>query len=134
MKRLMFGEPLKIRKDELRIWREFLQYVKNTKKEQIPEEVLVDPSRIGMRYLHGLDFNFEAAYKVLMWRLDEYMPTNQSKYEKFLHSGAVYIAGRLDKAGLQPVIVIDIKKFIQMNMEIPELEDNLKFIFNWCVK
>ena len=57
-----------------------------------------------------------------------------NKYLTFLQSGAVYISGRLDKAGLQPIIVIDVKKFIDMDMDIPELEDNLKFIFNWVVE
>lgn len=96
--------------------------------------MLTDPGRIGMRYLHGLDFNFEQAYKVLMWRLKEHMPTDMKKHRGFFDTGAVYYAGRLDRAGLQPMIVIDIKKFIDMKIEIPELEENLKFVFYWSVE
>lgn len=69
-----------------------------------------------------------------MWMHNEKMPDNPTQFSQFLDSGAVYIPGRLSKKGMQPVIVIDIKKFVTMDLDVPTLEENLKFIFNWAVQ
>lgn len=59
------------------------------------------------------------------------MPINPEDFKDFLKTGAVYVPARLDLAGKQPVIVVDVKKFLDMDLDIPVLEENLKFIFNW---
>ena len=61
------------------------------------------------------------------------MPENKIEDNKFLESGAVYIGGRLNKAGLQPIIVIDIHKFTELDCEIKDIEENLVLIFNYVV-
>lgn len=61
-----------------RVEGEFLRYVKNTKKEEMPEWVLTDSGQTGLRSLHGMDFNFDVACKILMWRLKEHMPTTMT--------------------------------------------------------
>jgi len=66
---------------------EFLRYMKNTEKEEeMPEWVLTDPGQTGLRSLHGMDFNFEVACKILMRRLKEHMPTNMTIAPKLDHN------------------------------------------------
>ena len=60
------------------------------------------------------------------------MPTDPTKFRNFLEKGAIYFSGRLDRAGLQPVIVMDTKKFIDLDIGIEDFENCLKYIFNLC--
>ena len=110
-----------------------MEYVKNEKKEPLPPEAL-DDTRMGLRFLYGMNMNFEKAYEIIMWRVKEEMPKDPKEFSDFLKTGAVYIPSRCDKAGKQPVIVVDVKRFIDEgveDMDIDTLELNLKFIFNW---
>ena len=54
---------------------------------------------MSLRYLYGMDFNFDKAYDILIWRINQDWPTDAERFLEFLNTGAVYIAGRLDKAG-----------------------------------
>jgi len=48
----------------------------------------------------------------------------------FLRSGALYVSGRCKK-GHQPIIVINIKKFIEQKRTVTELQDISTYFFDW---
>ena len=82
-----------------------------------------------------VNFDFNSTFKALKWRVEEHMPsvpTNQAQYQHFLDTGAFYIAGRIDRAGLQPVIVADVKKFVNLKINVAEFENSIKFLFHYC--
>lgn len=62
--RLIFGKPIVLAKWEEKLWNDFLKFVENTKDEPLPPEAL-DDSRMGLRYLYGMNLNFEKAYKII---------------------------------------------------------------------
>lgn len=57
-------------------------------------------------------------------------PCDGSPFLSFLRSGALYVSGRC-KRGHQPVIVINIKKFIEQKKTMSELQDISTYFFDW---
>lgn len=75
--RLIFGKPVVLQKWEEKLWQDFLEFVKNTKDKPLPAEAL-DDTRMGLRYLYGMNLNFEKAYNIITWRVTETMPIEPS--------------------------------------------------------
>ena len=66
-----------------------------------------------------------SAVIILFYRIYFYVknfPMEQAKYEDFLNSGAIYVAGRAKK-GKQVVIVIDVKKHVEQNKDNEFMEN-----------
>jgi hypothetical protein len=60
-------------------------------------------------------------------------PCDGSPYMSFLRSGALYVSGRC-KVGHQPVVVINIRKFIDQKRSMSELQDISTYFFDWVEK
>jgi len=50
----------------------------------------------------------------------------------YLNSGAVYVCGRTIK-GHQPIIVINVRKFIDQNVTLDEIIEVSSYLFDWIV-
>jgi hypothetical protein len=80
--------------------------------------------RMGPRYtskfLQGIGLNCDGAYQIIMkhhtWYSSSF-PCDGTPYLDFLRSGALYVSGRC-KRGHQPIIVINIKKFIEQKKTV----------------
>lgn len=57
-------------------------------------------------------------------------PCDGTPYLDFLRSGALYVSGRC-KRGHQPVIVINIKKFIEQKKTVTQLQEISTYFFDW---
>ena len=90
---------------------------------------------MGFRYLQGVGWDYKLAYEAIHANkkyFDEKSQLKREQFEEFLQSGACYFGGRAKK-GHQPVIVLNIKKFISQNKTVAELEDIACFYFKWIV-
>lgn len=55
------------------------------------------------------------------------------KYLKFLNKGAVYVSGRLNKHGYQPVVIMNVKKLVEIKIEVEELQELMLFFYGWVI-
>ena len=132
--RLVFGKPQKLVQREIDHRKKFDKWMEDNKKSPIPADYL-DDQRLWLRFLQGTGWKYEQAYDEMQvhhkWKKETY-PINGKKYLKFLTSGALYISTRA-KRGMQPVIVMNLKKFIDANVELADLEVIACFYFDYII-
>ena len=112
--RMIWGQPLELREREQKHWQAFEQYIKDHSLEPLPEAYVTEETRMGFRFLQGVGWKYQEAYDAIwanhkFWQ--ERTEMDRAQFEEFLQSGACYVAGRA-KRGHQPVIVLNIKKFV----------------------
>ena len=97
------------------------EHIAEKQLDTFPEYYL-NEQRIGYRILQGTGWKPEIAYDAIMdhwkWRQDTF-PSDLNKHRDFIDSGAVYCIGRC-KEGLQPIIIINVKRFIALGKSIEE--------------
>ena len=60
-------------------------------------------------------------------------PKDPNKFLQFLQSGAVYSCGRAKK-GKQPIIIINVRKFIDQDKSLDEMIEIAAYFFDWIVR
>ena len=119
--RLVWGAPLEMRERELENWKKLEDYISENNLDPLPE-YYNDNQRIGFRILQGTGWKTDVAYTAIIehwkWR-QETFPLDINKFRDILDSGAVYCIGRA-KEGLQPIIIINVKRFCALNKTIEE--------------
>lgn len=133
--RLIWGDPQELRERETERMDEFLEYVEKNNHGPIPE-FYFGADRMGYRMLQGNGWKYEKAALAIKdhynWHQSTY-PFDGAKCLPFLQSGACYIQGRC-KEGHQPIIVLNIKKFIDQKATVLDLQDIATFFFEWLCK
>ena len=132
--RLIWGAPLELKEREIENWKKMEEYITENSLDPLPEHY-TDNQRIGYRILQGTGWKPDIAYTAIMdhknWR-DETFPSDMNKHREFLDSGAVYCIGRAQE-GLQPVVIINVKRFIGLNKTIEEQQQFAYAFFEWIV-
>jgi len=92
---------------------EFIEYVEKQGMEKIPEFYFGE-DRMGYRFLQGMGWKYDKAAEAIKNHWQFYQatyPVDGTSCLPFLQSGSVYVAGRC-KEGHQPIVIINMKKFI----------------------
>ena len=135
--RLIFGEPQELKEREEEHLEKFVDYVQENGLEPVPEWFMAD-TRVGLRYIQGCAWDYEKAYQEIFiqhnW-INETFPIDPRPFKTFLQSGALYCNdGGRAKRGLQPIVVLNLRKFIDQSVEPEILEPMSSYFFDFVVR
>eukprot|EP00356_Strombidium_inclinatum_P017041 CAMPEP_0170482512 /NCGR_PEP_ID=MMETSP0208-20121228/2500_1 /TAXON_ID=197538 /ORGANISM="Strombidium inclinatum, Strain S3" /LENGTH=154 /DNA_ID=CAMNT_0010755359 /DNA_START=89 /DNA_END=556 /DNA_ORIENTATION=- len=132
--RLVWGSPIELSKRESDYMADFLKYIEDNKLEPLPSEYTMD-DRLAFRFMQGSYWDWKNSHAAIMsnkaW-MAKHIPVKSDTplMQKLLDSGMVYIAGRV-KPGFQPIMVVNGQKFVDMEVDLEQLQEFAIFYFWW---
>lgn len=119
--RFLFGGDIELEAWENERWANFQSWIAEKGLKPL-SDVFTSESRLGFQlmYFYGFDKPgapdveiFHDAYNNLKTIEDHYFPSDPEKLRKYIDTGAIRVIGRVTELGHQPILDINVNKFIK---------------------